>query len=418
MKKFILIFICLIVSISLCSCFSEEPLRIVHITDTHFTGSEDFSYEGTFFAANDSNGSGKQVRYNVELLDAFISQMLEEKPDFIVITGDLAFGGAKVSHLALAEKLSALSEAEIKVLVLPGNHDITGYAWVFPEGEPVLSDPVTPEEFKEIYSDFGYSGALSYDEESLSYVYDAGKNTRIFMLDTNFMYGSSLGKMKESTIAWLEEQLAACREAGATPIIAGHHTLLSHNPRFDMSYKLHNGDEVANLITEYGANLYLCGHLHTQSYIENEKLTDIVTGGFIVYPHRFGIIEISDEGWNYKAGETGVEGYAQSIGTEDENLLDYSSFGYEFFYNNAYRQAYGSLFETISDPELLEKYSVFSAQLNVAYFGGVFSELDLSFADEFLSDCEGTGWAEYLSFVLADTKDNIECSRYIDTENK
>ena len=153
MKKIIALLL-FAVLLSFAGCAPEENgLEIVTVTDTHFTGYEHYSYEGTFFDANDSNGTGKQIRYNEDLVDAFICEMLSEKPDFIIMTGDLAFNGAKVSHLAFAEKLGALSEAGIKVLVLPGNHDITGYTYIFPSGEPETAESASPEEFREIYAD-------------------------------------------------------------------------------------------------------------------------------------------------------------------------------------------------------------------------------------------------------------------------
>ncbi len=417
MKKIVALILAFIMTFSFFGCSSEkDSLKIVTITDTHFTGYDHFSYEGTFFEANDSNGTGKQVRYNEDLLDAFIHEMLVEKPDFIIATGDLVFNGAKVSHLAFAEKLKTLSEAGIKVLVLPGNHDITGYAFTFPDGEPETAEIITPEEFKEIYSDFGYTGAVSYDPNSLSYVYDTGKGTSIFMLDTNVTYGVALGNLSKKSVEWLEEQLISCKESGNHPIVAGHHSLLSHNPRFDFTYKLGNGEEVANLITEYGANLYLCGHLHTQHYVQNENLTDIVGGAFCVYPHRYGVINYKGESWEYEAKATDIVSYAESIGSTDENLLNYSDYGYNFFYDSAYDQAKETIYSVVEDPELAEKYSVFSAKLNVAYFGGVFSDLDLSFAEEFISATEGTGWSSYMKTVLLDTKDNIYCQWPVETE--
>lgn len=236
------------------------------------------------------------------------------------------------------------------------------------------------------------------------------------MLDTNLQYGASLGKLRPGTVEWLEEQLAACKEAGNIPVIAGHHSLLSHNPRFDFSYKLSNGTEISELVSEYGANLYLCGHLHTQHYVQTEKITDIVGGAFCVYPHRYGVINISENGWNYESKETDVEAYAQSIGTDNADLLGYSQYGYDFFYNSAYAQAKEAIYSVVEDTELAEKYSVFSAKLNVAYFGGVFSDLDLSFADEFIAATEGTGWCSYMKTVLLDTKDNIYCQWPAETE--
>ena len=412
MKKIVSFIIILIFLLSFSACSSnEKPLKIVSITDIHFTGSEYFSYVGTFLSANDSNGTGKQVKYIEPILDAFIQQMLEEKPDCILISGDLALDGAKVSHLALAEKLSQLTENGISVLVLPGNHDITGYTFTFPDGEPETVESVSAEEFAEIYSTCGYSNAISYDSESLSYVYDTEKGVRIFMLDTNLHYGATLGKISQKTISWLRDELIKCNEAGDVPIVSGHHSLLSHNPRFDFGYKLANGAEVESIITEYGASLYLCGHLHTQHFAESEKLTDVVGGGFCVYPHRYGVIEVTPEGWTYESKTTDVEKYAKEIGITDENLLDYSEYGYDFFYKNAYEQAKAAIFSVVDDPELAEKYSVFSAKLNVAYFGGTFSDVDLSFTEEFLAAAEDTGWGSYIKSLLADTNDSISCQR-------
>ena len=145
-------------------------------------------------------------------------------------------------------------------------------------------------------------------------------------------------------------------------------------------------------------------------------MTDIVTGGFCVYPHRYGVIEFSGESWTYESKATDVAAFAESIGSDNPDLLGYSDYGYNFFYKNAYDQAKGAVSSVITDEELIEKYSDFSAKLNVAYFGGTFSDIDLSIAEDFLSAAEGTGWGSYMNSVLLDTKDNIYCQWPIETE--
>ena len=65
---------------------------------------------------------------------------------------------------------------------------------------------------------------------------------------------------------------------------------------------------------------------------------------------------------------------------------------------------------------LFEKYADFSAKLNVAYFGGVFSDLDLSVSEQFIKDSAGTRWGFYMSYILADTKDNDYCQHLYKTE--
>ncbi len=238
------------------------PVSIVTATDIHFAGRDTHAYTGTFQLESESNGSGKQMQYLDDILDAFIWQMQEQKPDYILLTGDLTYMGAKASHTALAQKLSQLTEAGIQVLAVPGNHDIRSGAYIFPNGEPEKASSVTAEEFRQIYADCGYTGGMSYDEHSLSYVFDTGKGTWIFMLDTNFQYGSNLGQLNEDTMAWLRTQLKRCKKAGAHPLLAGHHNLLEHNEMFHFGYVLGNSGEVQSLLTQSGGSLYLSGHLH------------------------------------------------------------------------------------------------------------------------------------------------------------
>ena len=53
MKKIIIAVLLFALLFSFCACKAEEePLKIITITDTHFTGKEYYSYEGTFLSAN------------------------------------------------------------------------------------------------------------------------------------------------------------------------------------------------------------------------------------------------------------------------------------------------------------------------------------------------------------------------------
>lgn len=421
MKKnsasFYILIVCVFASLFLlCGCQKNSEISIVTVTDTHFAGRSSHSYEGEYLEANDTNGSGKQMRYLDDIVDAFIDQMKEEEPEYVLITGDLSYNGAKASHTEFAEKLRALKDAGVTVLVVPGNHDIVSYAFTFPEGEAVESGPTTPEDFTEIYADFGYSGALSYDENSLSYVYDTGKGARIFMLDTNLSYGTIYGKLSKETLGWLEEQLKACSEAGDIPIAAGHHNLILHNPLFTLGYLISNNSEVQELFEKYGVTVYFSGHIHTQHISSDENVTDIVNESFAVYPHRYGYLSIGEDGWNYESRTTDVAGYAQKAELSDENLLNYEDYGFNFFYNNAYNQAKGRLTDLITDPDKLEEFSVFSAKANVYYFGGTLSMLDTSAADEFYKSAAGTRWGEYINIVVQDTSDQLSCSYQNETE--
>ncbi len=413
-----LIFSVFFTVLTLCGCQingafpTNNDLQIVVITDTHFAGKENHLYEGTYLESNDSNGSGKQMRYLDDIFDAFVDQMIDEKPDYIVITGDLTYIGAKASHIEFAKKLSVLKDAGINVLVSPGNHDIVSYAFIFPDGEPIEADPVSADDFADIYSDFGYSGAISYDSSSLSYVYDTGKGCRIFMLDTNFIYGSIFGQLSSETLEWLEEQLVSCTAAGDMPLVTGHHNLLVHNKYFTLGYTIGNSAKLKELLEKYNAELYLSGHIHTQHISTEGSITDIVTEAFSVYPHRYGAISFSDGRWSYESKITNVAEYAKKAGFSDENLLDYENYGKSFFYNNAYNQAMESLSSLVSDTEKLDAFCKLSAEANVCYFGGCISVVDTSLLEEFYEVSSGTRWGEYINYILQDKSDQLIWSNY------
>lgn len=417
MKKIISVLLIAVMILSFAACDSgKNDFDVVVITDIHFAGREHFDYEGYYAESNDTNGSGKQMKYLDDIFDAFIDEMKIRKPDYILMTGDNTFDGAKESHLALAEKLQTLVDEGITILNIPGNHDIKSTAFIFPDGGFEETESLTPEEYREVYANFGYASGISYDDNSLSYVYDTGKGVRFIMMDTNSTYGLLYGDIIKEKYDWLEKELSACTEAGDVPVVAGHHNLLEHNKMFNFGYMLNNSAEVEELLSRYGVSLYLSGHMHTQHIAQNENITDIVGGAFSVYPHRYAEISFTDDGWTYESKTTDVSAYAEKIGSTDENLINYSEYGYDFFYNNAYNQGFEALSAVVTDPELLEQYADFSAKLNVAYFGGVFSDLDLSIAEQFLEDSSQTRWGFYMNYILSDTKDNVYCQHIYETE--
>ncbi|NLE34232.1 MAG: metallophosphoesterase [Bacteroidales bacterium] len=79
--------------------------------------------EGTDFR-NDKTTYHMLVEFSKPILDEAISQILKEKPDLLLIPGDLTYCGEKISHEAVAERLGEIAEQGIKVFVTPGNQDI------------------------------------------------------------------------------------------------------------------------------------------------------------------------------------------------------------------------------------------------------------------------------------------------------
>ncbi len=377
MKRFFCLILILSVLLGLCACGTgaettaapdPKPLRVAVVSDIHYTGAA-YAYAGSFRAANDLSGTGKQVELLPFLFDAFVAQMLREKPDVLLLTGDNSFNGARVSHEELIEKLAPLRQAGIVLLTLPGNHDLGAPALIFPDGEAEQAGTVGAEDFAALYADFGYDAACARDGSSLSYVYDTGRGVRVFMLDTCFRYGVVYGRLGEDTLSWLDAQLRACREAGDTALVAGHHNALVHNPLFAFNYTLDDGEELRALLEQYGVTLYLSGHLHPQNITREGALTDVATESFAVWPHRYGIVELCGTSWRYTAHGTDVESLAAETKSSDERLLRYSDWGREWFLSAARAQAEGN-FAGVEDADVRALLCEHFAAANVGYFAG------------------------------------------------
>lgn len=112
----------------LCACVQKplvahQELKLVIASDIHYF-LKDYYQECEWFEESMMYSDGKMVTYADKILDAFVAEMKIQKPDLIILTGDLSFNGEKGSHQGLAEHLMKLKDEGIHVAVLPGNHDV------------------------------------------------------------------------------------------------------------------------------------------------------------------------------------------------------------------------------------------------------------------------------------------------------
>ena len=78
---------------------------------------------GDYFDEPASGGDGKAVRYSAEITRALLEQAAKERPDVLILSGDLTLNGAEKSHRELVEQLHALQNSGVQVLAMAGNHD-------------------------------------------------------------------------------------------------------------------------------------------------------------------------------------------------------------------------------------------------------------------------------------------------------
>lgn len=275
------------------------PLRIMVATDLHYI-SPRINDNGPRFMRAVESGDGKLSEYCEQIVDELIRTAIREKPDALVLTGDLTFNGEKDSLEDLAEKLWAVQEAGVPVLVLPGNHDV-GYPFAFAyAGEDAYwAANISQPDFTEICGPFGYDGALSRDAASFSYMYGLAEDCRLLFLDANTADGR--GGLKEETLQWAQAQLQAANEAGTAVISVSHQNVLAQSEMLSSGYVIKNCRKTAALLREYGVSTHLSGHSHIQHSAAKDGLTDYCTGCLSLFPLRYAVLEL-DEARNVSYG--------------------------------------------------------------------------------------------------------------------
>lgn len=315
MKKLVLIIMIFAFACSSPSYKIKEKgseVKIALTSDLHYID-KTLKSGDSFKEMLDEGSDGKLSIYIEELTDAFIDRLIIEKPDIVIITGDLTFNGEKLSHETLANKLQRLKKDGIEVLVIPGNHDLRNIlAYEFRDDGPYYSEWIDVDEFKAIYKDAGYT-KNTYDDASLSYVFKASEDLWLLMLDTNTydkntnFAPSSDGLIKEETLSWIDEVMSHKPE-DVDVIAFGHH------PVFDIggapSYVIKNADELLELFDKYDIALSISGHIHAQNYDTKDGHTDFGLSSLAVYDHQYTMLTYKDHHVDLLTSDLDLEGYS------------------------------------------------------------------------------------------------------------
>ncbi len=415
---------------------NSDELTIFEVTDIHYI-SNNINDKGEAFQKTMKRADGRETYYIEELTDALVYEIQQKNPDVLIVSGDLTHNGEKESHIEIAKKLKKIEESGTTVLVTPGNHDINNpYAREFKGSEQIVTESITPEEFEQIYYEFGFSDAIARDEDSLSYLSKVSDDLWILMLDTN-MYEQNTtspitnGALTDSTLSWVSDCGVLAEQNGVEILGVMHHNLYNHSDLLYNGFTIDNSEEVLSVFKDSGINLVLSGHVHIQDIASNEEKTvyDIATSGFVVYPVTYGeLVYSKDNGFSYDTKNLDVEGWASSTKNNDENLLNFNEYSKEHFYNESYKSTYSMLLmlEIVTDEEDEEAKAMADtmANLNVHYFGGTVNEIDEELGVN-IEDTEGYKlWVRYsensiAKYVLSmvETKDRLTTSLDLSRED-
>ena len=237
------------------------------------------------------------------LLDETLPQILAEKPDLLLIPGELSFNGEKISHEAVAQILKNLSKQEIKVFLIPGNKDINNpNARAYYGNGSTPTPTITDEEFVKLYKDFGYKDVISRDPNSLSYLIQAFNNVWILGIDSR-VYPISLsnsGAIKPLTMEWIKYWLAKAQEKNIIVLPLCHFNVVEpflQSAIYAGGYMIKNHDVIENELTTAGLRVILTPTIHdiVMHSGDGNDLYNISTGLLVTPPFQFRMITMSQD---------------------------------------------------------------------------------------------------------------------------
>jgi 3',5'-cyclic AMP phosphodiesterase CpdA len=308
------------------------PVRFAVIADPHLFDVST-SEPGPAFDRALRRGA-KLLVESRDILALVLADVADERPDFLLVCGDLTCNGERSAHELAAAMLRRLDSSGVPVLVVPGNHDVANPSAARFAGEAVEPVPsVSAEEFAAIHADFGYAEALERDPASLSYVAEPVRGLRVLALDACWYRGEpgsprTDGSLSRETRAWAARALAHTADDGVAVIVLLHHAVVPHFERMESrldEYLLEGYRSAARLLAGSGVRLAFTGHAHAQDIVRGQTaggpIWDVGTGSLISWPNPWRMVEIDSGGTVTIAsrrvtalvpGDTGFEALARA----------------------------------------------------------------------------------------------------------
>jgi len=241
----------------------------------------------------------KLLLNSIELLDYAINDIIASQVDFVIIPGDLTKDGELINHAIAAEKLRKLTDHNIAVYVVPGNHDVNCPKALKYDGDTTENVPnVSEEEFAQIYGDFGYNAALMRDTNSLSYVAEPVEGLWLLAIDStrhreNVEGGYPIvsGKLNQETIDWMAMVLNEADKNNKAVMAMMHHGFMEHwkgQAKLHSIYIVQDFANFGEFLSSWNVRVGFTGHYHAQDItradFNNKFFYDVQTGSLVTAP--------------------------------------------------------------------------------------------------------------------------------------
>lgn len=321
----LLLAVVLVFTLTVPALAAEKPqdmnLKIAVMSDDHYLSPSMIRDTEDYKTA--LNSDRKMFAESDAILRTLLDAVRQDKPDVLLLSGDLTKDGEQECHKALAKQLKQLQKEVpgMKVYVINGNHDIRNsdaLNFNTPDGKAVPATRTHPKDFKQIY-DFVYSDPTviatytppaGKEAGGLSYVARPADGFTLVVIDTG-RYSSdntSTGKDEHETSGaissdleqWVIAQIQAAKARGDVVLGMQHHGLVAHfdvEPTILPMYLVNNYDRLAQEYADAGMSVMFTGHMHAvdiaaKTTDAGNTIYDIETGSGLTYPSPLRFVEV------------------------------------------------------------------------------------------------------------------------------
>ena len=298
-----------------------DTLKIAVMSDDHYLSPSMIRNTEDYETA--LNSDRKMFSESDAILRTLLDAVREDKPDVLLLSGDLTKDGEQECHKALAKQLQQLQKEVpgMKIYVINGNHDIRNsdaLNFNTPDGKAVPATRTHPEDFKQIY-DFVYSDPTviatytppaGKEAGGLSYVARPADGFTLVVVDTG-RYSSdntSTGEDEHETSGaisadleqWVIAQIQEAKARGDVVLGMQHHGLVAHfdvEPTILPMYLVNGYERIAQEYADAGMSVMFTGHMHAvdiaaKTTDAGNTIYDIETGSGLTYPSPLRFVEV------------------------------------------------------------------------------------------------------------------------------
>ena len=286
---------------------TENELKLATLSDISFVSEENRGgYNEAFLLDAKANG------YQYEQIDGIVDSTFEsirqkvenEGLKYLLVNGNLTYGGEYTNHVAIAEKLLELeAQTGVNVIVCNGPTDAnSATASSFKNGSREYVTPATASQFKTIYSELGYDIAANkynaFDQNSagLSYSVELDGGYRLLVIDATYFeyrngHNAVSGKISNKLLEWIKTECTIARHAGQTLIGMCAWSLDGDDITGSSDYIL-NGDKLANVLADAGMHYIFTAGTGKNDISEliSDKgniIYDVQSAGLVSFPNTF-----------------------------------------------------------------------------------------------------------------------------------